>query len=68
VASAAARVIPLARHCLLILAPVLAGVEGEACVTVGAEASSNGRCEVVDARAKVVTDAMAFERLQEEPD
>jgi hypothetical protein len=40
-ASIVARVIPLTHRHLLILIPALAGVEGKARVTVGAEASSN---------------------------
>jgi hypothetical protein len=42
VATAATRVIPSVRNRLLILVPTLAGVEGEARVTVGTEASPEG--------------------------
>jgi hypothetical protein len=41
VASTAVRVIPLAWHRLLILVPVIAGIEGEARIMISIEASSN---------------------------
>jgi hypothetical protein len=41
-ASTAMRVIPSSRRRFLVLVPALAGVEGEARIAIGAEASSNG--------------------------